>query len=394
MIGRKLLRAMAELYKDDISLEAKQANGAAGQVVYSPEVVGKRLAEVDSLFESIDAGLNGITSTSTNNVLLRETMTSADFPNAITSYVNRLAIPGYQKKMFNFEPLVWVDTLQNFLTHDRYQHRDSVDDLELVLEKGRARPGSKDDATKRSYKVYRWEKQFDFSWEAVRNDDLAYFSDQAQLMGEAARRTLEKFVSRMYTNTTSITRLTGFGSVLYSQNGRLTSTRVSEARMGFNQRVDSRNQPINARLAYIVHHSGLVDTANQILNSELVPELATNGINVVRNNFIPIEDPYITGTAPNLPWWGFTNWRENNVRPFVLARLEGWPGPRIFRKRSDIESVTSMLGAGAAVDPMLGDFDTGNIVLKVVDIFGTYTDSAEGELFDYRGAYYSAGTAP
>jgi len=394
MIGRKLLRAMAELYKDDISLEAKQANGAAGQVVYSPEVVSKRLAEVDLLFESIDAGLNGITSTSTNNVLLRETMTSADFPNAITSYVNRLAIPGYQKKMFNFEPLVWVDTLQNFLTHDRYQHRDSVDDLELVLEKGRARPGSKDDATKRSYKVYRWEKQFDFSWEAVRNDDLAYFSDQAQLMGEAARRTLEKFVSRMYTNTTSITRLTGFGSVLYSQNGRLTSTRVSEARMGFNQRVDSRNQPINARLAYIVHHSGLVDTANQILNSELVPELATNGINVVRNNFIPIEDPYITGTAPNLPWWGFTNWRENNVRPFVLARLEGWPGPRIFRKRSDIESVTSMLGAGAAVDPMLGDFDTGNIVLKVVDIFGTYTDSAEGELFDYRGAYYSAGTAP
>lgn len=164
--------------------------------------------------------------------------------------------------------------------------------------------------------------------------------------------------------------------------------------MGFNQRVDSRNQPINARLAYIVHHSGLVDTANQILNSELVPELATNGINVVRNNFIPIEDPYITGTAPNLPWWGFTNWRENNIRPFVLARLEGWPGPRIIRKTSDQEAVSSMLGAGAAMDPMLGDFDTGNVMLKVADVFGTYTDGTEGEYFDYRGGYYSAGTAP
>ena len=164
--------------------------------------------------------------------------------------------------------------------------------------------------------------------------------------------------------------------------------------MAFNQRVDSRNQPINARLAYIVHHSGLVDTANQILNSELVPELATNGINVVRNNFIPIEDPYIVGTAPNLPWWGFTNWRENNVRPFVLARLEGWPGPQIIRKRPDAEVVSSMLGTGTPVNPIMGDFDTGNVVLKVVDIFGTYTDSTEGELFDYRGAYYSAGTAP
>lgn len=393
MIGRRILRAMAEGYKMDLNLRTEQANAKAGQIVYTPDVVNKRLAEVDALFESIDAGLNGITPTSPNSVLLRETMMSADFPYAITSYVSRLAIPGYQKKRFDFEPLVWNDTLANFLPHNRYQHRDSLDDLELVLEKGTARPGSKDDATPRVYQVYRWEKQYDFSWEALRNDDLAYFSDQAQLMGESARRTLEKFVSRMYTNATSILRLTGLGA-LYSQNGRLTSTRVSEARMAFNQRVDSRNQPINARLAYIVHHSGLVDTANQILNSELVPELATNGINVVRNNFIPIEDPYITGTAPNLPWYGFVNWRENNVRPFVLARLEGWPGPRIRRKKSDQETVTAMLGAGAAVDPIEGDFETGDILLKVVDVFGTYTDGTEGEYFDYRGGYYSAGTAP
>lgn len=392
MIGRKLLRAMAEVYKFDINEEAKQQNAKAGQVIHSPEAINKRLAEVDQCLEFVDARLNGITPTSTNT-LLRETMTSADFPHAITSYVNRLAIPGYQKKAFQFEPLVWNDTLTNFLPHNRYQHRDSIDDLELVVEKGRARPGSKDDATPRIYQVYRWEKQYDFSYEAIRNDDLAYFSDQAQLMGESARRTLEKFVSRMYTNATSIARLNTAGA-LFLQNGRLTSTRVSEARMGFNQRVDSRNQPINARLAYIVHHSGLVDTANQILNSELVPELATNGINVVRNNFIPLEDPYITGTAPNLPWWGFVNWRENNIRPFVLARLEGRPGPRIIRKKSDQEAVSSMLGAGAAMDPMLGDFDTGNVVLKVVDVFGTYTDDTEGEYFDYRGGYYSTGTAP
>jgi hypothetical protein len=392
MIRRKLLRAMAEIYKAELGDKFEQRNAKAGAIICPPEAVNTRLAEVDQSIEAIDHMLDGITPTSTNNDL-RETMTSADFPYAITSFVSRMAIPGYEKKAFNFEPLVWNDVLTNFLPHNRYQHRGSLDDLELVVEKGRARPGSKDDATPRVYQVYRWEKQYDFSMEALINDDLAYFSDQAQLMGQAARRTLEKFVSRMYTNAVSIGRLTGFGSVLFSQNGRLTSSRVSEARMGFNQRVDARNQPINARLAYIVHHAGLVDTVRQIQGSELVPELATNGINV-GPPFIGIEDPYITGTAPNLPWWGFTNWRENNVRPFVLARLQNVPGPRVIRKTSNQEAVSAMLGAGSALDPIMGDFDTGNIVVKVVDIFGTYTDTTEGEYFDYRGAYYSAGTAP
>ena len=53
-----------------------------------------------------------------------------------------------------------------------------------------------------------------------------------------------------------------------------------------------------------------------------------------------------------------------------------------------------MLGSGSALSPIMGDFDTGNIVLKVVDVWGTYTDGTEGEYFDYRGGYYSAGTAP
>ena len=391
MIRRRLIRAMAEILKGDLSDKFEQRNARAGAIVCSPEAVNKRLAEVDDGLAAIDSMLDGVTPTSTNNDL-RETMTSADFPYAITSYVSRLAIPGYEKKAFNFEPLVWNDTLTNFLPHNRYQHRDSIDDLELVVQKGRARPGSKDDATPRVYQVYRWEKQYDFSMEALINDDLGYFSDQAQLMGESARRTLEKFVSRMYTNATSITKLTGLASVLFAQNGRLTSSRVSEARMGFNQRVDSRNQPINARLAYIVHHAGLVDTVRQILGSELVPELATNGINVGRN-FIPIEDPYITGTAPNLPWWGFTNWQENNIRPFVLARLSGYPGPRIIRKTTNQEAVSAMLGSGSALDPIYGDFDSGNIVLKVTDTFGTYIDGTNGNIVDSHGGYYSSGPA-
>ena len=164
--------------------------------------------------------------------------------------------------------------------------------------------------------------------------------------------------------------------------------------MAFNQRVDARNVPIRARLKYLVHHSGLVDTVRVIRQSELIPELATNARNVIAGDFEPIEDPHMAGTAPNLPWWGFVDWKESNIVPFVLARRQGMPAPMILRKRSDIESITSLLGSGGSVPPIMGDFATGNVVVKVEDQWGTYIDTTtEGNLFDYRGAYYSAGTA-
>lgn len=357
------------------------------------QILTRRLAEVGDMFAVMDRHLNQINSFG-HPTELAEVMTTHDFTYAIVEFVQRQMVPGYTQKVFAFEPLVWNDTLPNWLDVTRYQKRAQLDDLEYVGEKGTPRPGSVVDATKRQYRVYRWEKQFDFSMEALQNDDLGYFSDTASDMGRSARRTLEKYVSRMYTNATSIARLVGLG-VLYSQVGRLTSTRISEARMAFNQRVDARNEPINARLSYLVHHSGLVDTVRQIRASQLVPELATNAANVIAGDFIPIEDPYIAGAAPNLPWWCFTNWSENNIRPFVLARKQGMPGPMLIRRTANQEVIGSLLGAGVAVPPVMGDFETGNVIVKVIDAWGTYVDAVlEGNYFDFRGGYYSSGVAP
>jgi len=353
---------------------------------------GARLAEVSDMYRYFDAALSGIKPTDVGTKL-EEVMTSADFAYAIQEFSQRQMVPGYERKQFAFEPLVKPDTLPNFLAVTRYQNRCGVDDLEYVSEKGEPRPGAVQDATKRQYRVYKWEKQFDFSMECLVNDDLGYFQDQAFKMGQAARRTLEKFVSRFYTNAVSIAAL-NLG-VLYTITGRLTSSRVSEARMAFNQRVDACSEPINATLRYIVHPSILVDTVRVIRQSQLIPELATNAANVIAGDFVPIEDPYITFTAPNVPWWAFTDWRDSGIVPFVLARRQGVPAPMLLRKRSDIESITSMLGGGGAVPPIMGDFQTGNVVVKVHDEWGTYIGGAgNGNYFDLRGGFYSSGTAP
>jgi hypothetical protein len=357
-----------------------------------------RLAEATQMYRWLDGALSGVDLNEFGGfdapeTKLQEVMTSADFTYAVMEFVQRQMFPTYTAKTFNFEPFVKPDTLPNYLPVTRYQSRCGVDDLEYVGEKGEARPGHKDDAYKRQYRVYKWEKQFDFSMEALVNDDLGYFSDMAAEMGRAARRTLEKFVSRMLWNATTVARLVGL-LALYSTTGRLTSARISAARMAFNQRVDACNEPITVPLRYIIYHSGLADTVDTIRESTLVPELATNAANVVRSGWTPIEDPYAAGTAPNLPWYALTSWQDSNVVPFVLARRQGMPAPLLLRKKSDIESITSILGPGGAVPPVLGDFATSNVVIKVWDEFGTYVDGTEGNLFDFRGAYYSSGTAP
>jgi len=352
-----------------------------------------RISEAQDMFAFLDRGLNGIRDQDLEwgmTTRLSEVMTSGDFAYAIQEFVARSMRPAYQRKRFNFEPFVSIETVPNFMTVTRYQKQQGLQDLELVGAKGEARAGYVADAVKREYRVYRWAKQWDFSMECLINDDLGYFNDQSRLMGEAARRSLEKFISRMYTNAISIARLAG---ALYSTTGRLTTARISAARMAFNQRTDAAGEPINAALKYIVHHSGLVDTVATIQRSTLVPELATNATNVVAGTFTAIEDPYITGAAPNLPWWAFTDYRTDIV-PLILARRAGMPGPMLIRKKSDQETFATFVGGGAPLSPQMGDFATGNVVVKVEDHWGTYTDANEGNLYDFRGAYYSSGTAP
>lgn len=382
---RNIMMLLTEVQKERV----KQSYAKRGL-----QVEPAKLQEIDDAFAYIDRNLVGAMGNGGEGKLA-EAMTTGDFQNALGEFVQRRLIPGYTQKMFDFEPLVRPDTLPNYMKVTRYQNRAGLDDLEFVPPKGVARTGSYMDATKREYQVFDFSKVFDFDFHALVNDDLGYFNDLASDMGRAARRTLEKFVSRMYTNATTIAALVALGA-LYSTTGRLTSDRISTARMAFNQRVDDRGEPVLATLTYLVYPSGLSDQVWQIQNSQLVPESNVNGINVVANGntggFVGIQDPFIVATAPNLPWYAFTRWNENNITPFVLARRQGIAAPMLLRKRSDTESFSSLSGGGGAVSPIMGDFLTGNVQFKVHDVWGTYIDAEDGNLFDVRGAYYSSGT--
>jgi len=325
-----------------------------------------------------------------NAVQLAEVMTASDFPFVIGEFVNRAMWPAYTQWRYNFEPLVFNDTLTNFMTHTRYQRQEELDDLEMVRPNNPARAGYLADAYKREYRVYRWEKQWDLEYEALVNDDLGYFRDFATMMGRSARRTIEKFVSTLYFNATTIAALVALGA-LYSGTARLSTNALMVAWHAFSQRTDGRGEPlVTGGPVYLVIHRGLELTARQILRSVQVAENATNAVNVLPPLEI-IVDPYLTGTAPNLPWFLFVRPDTSGIRTVTLARMNGVPGPRILQKTPNQSTFATFGALGAAV-PGLGDFDTGNFSVKAADIWGGWADATYSGVTDYRGIYYSSGT--
>ncbi len=184
-----------------------------------------------------------------------------------------------------FEPLVKQVENVNFLLHTDYQDRTTGagDLLPIGLEKHEAQSDSRADAVKRAYRPYRWQRQIDFSMEILVNDELGYFNDQAQRFGQAARRTLERYVTNMMTNATTLARLAGLGA-MYTTTGRLTSDRISVAEMAFSRRTDSLGNPISVSPKYLVHHKSLANVVRTIRASQLVPETATNAANIVAND--------------------------------------------------------------------------------------------------------------
>ncbi len=359
-----------------------------------------RIKEVQEMYQFFDNSLSGV---SLNNegapnhaeTQLQEVMVSADFTFAIQEFVQRRMHGSYTVRNFAFEQFMSTDTVPNFQPVTRYQNRAEVDELEYVGDTAPAAAGSITDATKRQYQVYVYEKAWNFSFRTLVDDDLGYLNDTTTRMGRAARRSIEKFVSRMLFNATTVARLVALGA-LFNTTGRLTSGRVSTARIAFSQRVDDVSVPIASQLRYIVHHTGLQDVVETINASQLVPDgpgSSSNAANIVRNSFTAVDNPHLAGTAPDLPWMALSDFRANEIRPFVLARRNGVPAPLIIRKKMDTATTTSILGPGTDAPVMMGDWLTGSIRLKVHDEWGTYIDGTDGNLYDHRGAFYSSGVA-
>ena len=323
---------------------------------------------------------------------LQEALTVGHFPNYFGRVIDRAVYNRYQSMMGQWRDYTYPDMVQDYTVAERYQFSEFDRPVRRV-EKEEAYAGYVYEQTVRQLQVDDYAKQFDFSRRILKNDDLGAFDNLVNKMVDSTRRFLDFFVSALYDNALSQAAMVALGAN-YAGTGRLTTANLAIAWNAFTQRQDARGNPTIAMPVYLVVPPILQLTARQILESELIAELATNARNVLRGAVQVKVDPYITFTAPNIPWYLFTDPRA--IPGVTVVKMQGQEQDFYTYAKAPDKSPISLTGALGTADWRAGSFLTGDIELMVETTIGQRIDDLTGlvGITDANGLYYSSGTTP
>jgi len=324
------------------------------------------------------------------DVKLAEALTVGSFPTYFSRTISRLMYDRYNYRAGQWRDYTYADQLPDYSTGERW--RWSEFDRPVLR-----------DAKAEAYAGYiypevvyigvdDYAKQIDFSRRILINDDLGQFNQIGQKMGDSARRFEDFYVSALYDNGLTQAALNAL-LANYAGTGALTTANLMIGWNAFTQRVDGRGNPLNIVPRYLVIPPVLRLTADTILMSERIAELATNATNVMRGWLTVKEDPYITFTLPNVPWYLFAD--PNDVPAVTVVRRTGVTGPELFALAPDKVPMSAAGGLGTA-DWRAGSFLTGDIEIMVETCIGSRNDdlAALVGVTDAQGIYWSSGTTP
>ena len=322
---------------------------------------------------------------------LEEALVLGDFPLYFTRVLSRMVYDRYAMRMGQWRDYTFQDVLPDYSVAERYTLGE-FDRPVRTQEKMEPQAGYITES-ELQLRVDDYSKQIDFSHRILVNDDMGAFRNIGQKMADSTKRFLDFYVSALYDNALTQARLGVLGAN-YAGTGALTTANLAIGWNAFVQRVDARGNPIAVTPKYLVIPPILRLAANQILQSERVAELATNGINPLRNALEVREDPYIGFVAPNIPWYLFAD--PADVPGVTVAKMQQLPADfYLFVKAPDKMPMSVSGGIGAA-NWQLGSFLTGDIELSVQTTIGSRSDDL-GVLVgvtDVNGLYYSSGTTP
>lgn len=323
---------------------------------------------------------------------LREALVMGDFPYYLGRMLNFAVLDRYQYQAGGWRDYTYAETLPEVSAH-MGGRRFRFSEVEQPVKRREKEEAYATYFTESYYDigVDDYAKQIDFSSDILRADDLGAFNNIAQKLFDSCVRFEDIYVSALYDNALSQAALNGLG-VNYGDVGRLTTANLATAWNAFLQRVDGLGYPLAIAPTYLVIPPILRLTANQILESERVAELATSGINPLRGALQIREDPYIATAPPNVPWYLFAN--PASIPAVSVVRRSDRPGPQLYAKAPDKMPMTTSMGFGAP-DWRLGSFISGDIEISVEDTIGSRTDALGTwvGITDAQGIYYSAGTA-
>lgn len=321
----------------------------------------------------------------------QEAMTTSDFQLLFGDIIDRQMLASYQQMPVQWQMLARRGRVRDFRTVKRF----TLDGSEAILDEVGQQseyPASPLTDGKYEYAVRKHGRRVPLAWETLINDDLDAFRDIPQRLGNAARRSEERFATALYASSTgpNATFFSAGNSNLITDPFSISG--LQEAFTKFSSQLDTDGAPIFIEAATLVVPPALEVPARNILNATeilaatgggggdstdqlRVTNWMRNRVSLIVNPWLPIIDTTTGSTA----WYLFAS--PDAGRPALeVGFLIGHETPELFQKHPNATRV-----GGGMVDPTDGDFGTDSVEWKVRHVFG-------GTRMDPKSAVASTGT--
>lgn len=335
----------------------------------------------------------------------QEAMTTSDFQLLFGDVLDRQILANYQSMPVQWDSVARRGRVRDFRTVKRYTLDGGEAILDEVKQQGEYKAAKLTDG-KYEYAVTKRGRRIPLAWETLINDDLDAFADIPRRLGNAARRSEERFCTTLYATAT------GPASAFFNAGNRNLIAQATYANLPDNpdlavdglqyafevlgRQVDTDGAPIYVEGAVLVVPPALEVPARNILNAtEIVTAAGSSGVEsdagrtdqlrvanwmanrtrLVVNPWLPIVDT----TTGNTAWYLFAD--PGVGRPAMeMGFLIGHESPELFQKTPNAVRV-----GGGPIDPTDGDFETDSVEWKLRHVWG-------GTLMDPKSAVASKGT--
>lgn len=354
----------------------------------------RALLEVAHLYEAVLAGDRRA------GLDFVENMSTSDFSNLFGDILDRQILAKYVS-----QPVQWTALAKRGRVRDfRQVKRFTLDGGEAVLGDVKQLgeyPAAALTDNAYTYSVSKKGRRIALDWEDLINDDLDAFASIPDRLGNAARRTEEKFVTSLYASAS------GPNSTFFSSGNKnllasgassaLSITSLQAAFTLLASQVDTDGAPIYIEGVTLVVPPALMVVAQNILNATEIWTAAGSGgastdagrqdqlraVNWMANKVKLITNPWLpivstTGTFGSTAWYLFSD--PNVGRPAMeVGFLTGHEQPDLFQK-----SPNQMRVGGGSTAPEEGDFESDAVEWKLRHVLG-------GTLMDPKAAVASPG---
>lgn len=290
---------------------------------------------------------------------LQEAMSTSDFPLLFADILDRQLLGAYQEITPEWRGWIRTSTVPDF----RPVRRRAVDGAEGQLpevDELENYPEAKLQESQDEYRVRKYGRRLDLSWETLVNDDLDAFRNAPERLARGARRTEARFATTLYVDSDGprADLYTNGNANIIPGNPDLDFDGLEAAFNLLATFSDVDDEPIVLDMVHLVVPPSLEVKARNLLGATEI-RIGTQDAGFITNNWMRGRvqlhvDPYIprvaTGPEGTSSWFMFAD--PNSGRPFAeIGFLRGYETPGLYERVPNARRV----GGGDAMESFEDD---------------------------------------